>query len=123
MWASTEGVSIILTNAKGRVKPDRVTVVGILNVCASVGALKEGQHVHEQIIQCGLQSNPNASSSLVDMYSECGSLEDAMTVLQNAPTQCGCLECSDLRPCEMWARDEGIIIVSGNATEKGGAEP
>ncbi len=67
------------------VKPNCVTVMGILNACASIGALKEGQRVHEQIIQCGLQSNPNVSSSLVDMYSECGSLENAMTEFNRMP--------------------------------------
>jgi pentatricopeptide repeat protein len=32
------------------VQPDPVTFVGMLNACASVGALEEGRCVHEQII-------------------------------------------------------------------------
>jgi hypothetical protein len=32
------------------VQPDTVTFVGVLNACASVVALEEGRHAHEQII-------------------------------------------------------------------------
>jgi pentatricopeptide repeat protein len=35
------------------VQPDFVTLVGVLNACASVVALEEGSCVHEQIIQSG----------------------------------------------------------------------
>ncbi len=31
-------------------QPDTVTFVGVLNACASVVALEEGRHAHEQII-------------------------------------------------------------------------
>jgi pentatricopeptide repeat protein len=33
--------------------PDRVTLVGVLNACASVAALEEGRGAHKQIIQRG----------------------------------------------------------------------
>jgi pentatricopeptide repeat protein len=33
--------------------PDMYTFVPVLNACASLGALKEGSQVHEQIIQSG----------------------------------------------------------------------
>jgi hypothetical protein len=32
------------------VQPDCGAFVGVLNACASVGALEEGRHAHEQII-------------------------------------------------------------------------
>ncbi len=62
------------------VLPDSVTFVGVLNACASVGALEHGRRVHEQIIQNGCQLGVFVGSSLVDMYAKCGSIEDAWRV-------------------------------------------
>jgi hypothetical protein len=53
--------------------PDPGTFLGFLNACASV-ALEEGRCVHEQIIQCGFESDIFVDGSLVDMYAKCGAL-------------------------------------------------
>jgi hypothetical protein len=47
---------------------DFVIFVGVLNACASVISLEEGMHVHQQIIQNGLEFDVYVGSSLVDMY-------------------------------------------------------
>jgi len=52
----------------------------VLNACASVVALEEGKHAHEQIIERGWDSNAFLASSLVDMYAKCGSMKDAFRV-------------------------------------------
>ncbi|CAM6076308.1 unnamed protein product [Sphagnum tenellum] len=62
------------------VEPDSVTFVGVLNACASIFALEEGRHVHEQIIETGCNSDVFVGNSLVDMYAKCGSMEDAERV-------------------------------------------
>jgi pentatricopeptide repeat protein len=54
--------------------------VGVLNACASLGALEEGRCVHKQIVESGCESDVFVSSSLVDMYAKCGSMEDAARV-------------------------------------------
>ncbi len=64
------------------VEADPVNFVGVLNVCTSVGALEEGKHVHEQIIQCGF-----VGSSLIDMYVKCGAVEDAQRVFNMITTR------------------------------------
>jgi pentatricopeptide repeat protein len=66
--------------------PDPVTFVAVLNACASVGALEEGRRVHEHIIQYGFKSNRFVGGRLVDMYSKCGSMEDAVRVFDKMPT-------------------------------------
>jgi pentatricopeptide repeat protein len=38
------------------VQPNSVTFVGLLNACASMGALEEGRSVYVQIVQSGLAS-------------------------------------------------------------------
>jgi pentatricopeptide repeat protein len=72
---------------KEGVVPDSVTFVGVLNACASVAALGEGRHVHEQIIQSGFESDAFVSSSLIDMYAKCGSMEDAQRVFNKMPVR------------------------------------
>jgi hypothetical protein len=43
-------------------------------------AYEEGRSVHEQIIQSGCEFDVFVGSSFVDMYTKCGSLEDAQRV-------------------------------------------
>jgi pentatricopeptide repeat protein len=68
------------------VQPDHVTFVGMLNACADVLALEEGRRIHESIIQCGCESDAFVGSSLIDMYTKCGSIEDAQRVFNRMVT-------------------------------------
>ncbi|KAH8973473.1 hypothetical protein BDL97_01G050500 [Sphagnum fallax] len=67
-------------------QPSCVTFTGVLNACASVVALEEGRHAHEQIILCGYDSNEFVQNSLIDMYAKCGSMEDAWRVFSKIPS-------------------------------------
>ncbi len=67
------------------VEPDAVTFVGVLNACASVGALDEGRQIEEQVMQLGFEYEDFVGSSLIDMYAKCGSIEDAWRVFNRMP--------------------------------------
>ncbi len=67
------------------VEPDAIAFVGALNACANVGALGDGRHVHEQIIESGFEDNVFVGCSLIDMYAKCGSIEDAWSVFNSMP--------------------------------------
>ncbi|CAK9238066.1 unnamed protein product [Sphagnum troendelagicum] len=69
------------------VQPTPVTLVGVLNACASMFALQEGRRTHEQIIESGWESDVFVGSSLVDMYAKCGSIEDAKRVSNKLPSR------------------------------------
>jgi len=69
------------------VQPDPITFVGVLNACASIVALEEGRSVHEQIIQSNFESNLFVANSLIDMYSKCGSIDDAWMVFSRMPSR------------------------------------
>jgi pentatricopeptide repeat protein len=98
------------------VQLNAVTFVGILNACASIAALEEGRHVHEQIVQNGFESNVFVSNSLIDMYAKCGAIDDAQRVFNKMPTH-------DIGTCEMWASSQGIATISSNAARRGEARP
>ncbi len=68
-------------------QPNTVTFVGVLNACASIMALEEGRHAHEQIIQSGCESDAFVGSSLIDMYVKCGSMEEASRVFNKLPSR------------------------------------
>jgi pentatricopeptide repeat protein len=72
---------------KEGVKPNSVTLVGVLNACASVIVLEEGRFVHQQIIQSVLESDVFVGNSLVDMYAKCGSLEAAWIAFNKMASQ------------------------------------
>ncbi len=59
----------------------------MLNACASVISLEEGMHVHQQIIQNGLEFDVYVGSSLIDMYAKCKSIEDGWQVFNKMPSR------------------------------------
>ncbi|GMH14700.1 hypothetical protein Nepgr_016541 [Nepenthes gracilis] len=54
----------------------------ILNACGSQTALQQGRQVHSMITKLGSESNVFAASALVDMYSKCGSVDEARCVFE-----------------------------------------
>jgi len=65
--------------------PSPIASVVVLNACASIGALEEGMHGHEQIIQRGFESNVQLAN-LIDMYAKCGIMEEAWRVFNKIPS-------------------------------------
>ncbi|MCO5575544.1 hypothetical protein L7F22_029345 [Adiantum nelumboides] len=59
---------------------DAVLSVCIIKACTNMRALAAGRLLHKQIVSVGLHSDVVVSSSLIDMYARCGSLEDAQNV-------------------------------------------
>lgn len=67
------------------VKANKVTFIGILDACASLASLQDGQSIHLKIIDCGFESDTVLGNTLLNMYGKCGSLADAMTVFVKMP--------------------------------------
>ncbi len=66
--------------------PDKFTFVQVVNARYGLGALDDGRLVHEQLNQSGCESDVFVGSSLIDMYSKCGSIEDACQVFNKMPS-------------------------------------
>ncbi|KAJ6329837.1 hypothetical protein OIU76_008627 [Salix suchowensis] len=60
--------------------PDYLTVTGVLSACAHSGSLKKGTEVHIYAIDNGLASGPHVTTALIDMYAECGSIQQGLQV-------------------------------------------
>jgi pentatricopeptide repeat protein len=66
---------------------DKFTFVPVLNACASLRSVEEGKWVHEHIIRSGFESDLFVASALVDMYTKCGSMNDASRVFNQMPSR------------------------------------
>ncbi|KAK4401414.1 Pentatricopeptide repeat-containing protein [Sesamum angolense] len=62
------------------VEPDQLTLSSCLLACASLISLEQGRQLHSHMITAGTRPNVVVVSSLIDMYSKCGSLEVAKRV-------------------------------------------
>ncbi|KAL0390523.1 UNVERIFIED_CONTAM: Pentatricopeptide repeat-containing protein ELI1, chloroplastic [Sesamum calycinum] len=65
---------------KSRVKPDEATMLAVLSACGQVGALESGQWIHSYLRYSVNSINTQVGTALIDMYSKCGSLENARMV-------------------------------------------
>jgi len=63
-------------------RPDKVTYVSVLNTCSS---LEQGRALHSEIVKAGFDVDVRVGSALVNMFSKCGSLEDALQVFEKLP--------------------------------------
>ncbi|XP_077231628.1 pentatricopeptide repeat (PPR-like) superfamily protein [Tasmannia lanceolata] len=64
VWMQQEGM-----------KPDVVSMATALPVCGELKALKQGKEIHGYIVKNGFVPNVSLVTSLMIMYSKCGSLE------------------------------------------------
>ncbi|GAV63323.1 PPR domain-containing protein/PPR_1 domain-containing protein/PPR_2 domain-containing protein [Cephalotus follicularis] len=60
-----------------RVKPDEVTMIGIVSACAQLGDLKLGREFHLYITESGVNLNVSLANVLMDMYMKCGDVDAA----------------------------------------------
>ncbi|KAH7434782.1 hypothetical protein KP509_06G034400 [Ceratopteris richardii] len=67
--------------------PDKVTCITILDVCADMAALKEGEEVHAEVVMEAYELEEAVGTSLISLYGRCGSLEAAEAVFLRMPLQ------------------------------------
>ncbi|KAF8400109.1 hypothetical protein HHK36_015984 [Tetracentron sinense] len=62
------------------VRPNEFTLVSLLVACKELGSLKLGNWIHDFALANGFKLGVFLGTALIDMYSKCGSLEDAERV-------------------------------------------
>ncbi|XP_072954607.1 pentatricopeptide repeat-containing protein ELI1, chloroplastic-like [Typha angustifolia] len=67
------------------VQYDAMTMVSILQACASLGALQKGRWVHEQIMRTRMEINMHVGSALISMYARCGSIKESREIFDAMP--------------------------------------
>ncbi|KAL9241789.1 hypothetical protein vseg_015855 [Gypsophila vaccaria] len=64
------------------VVPNEFTLVMLLRACTELGSLRLGSWVHEYALKNGFELGVYLGTALVDMYSKCGSLDEARKVFK-----------------------------------------
>jgi len=74
-----------MQNADDDVMPDQFTFATVVSACATLLALKQGKQLHGHVIRTVVSPDIFLGNALVDMYSKCGSVEDAHQVFDKMP--------------------------------------
>ncbi|XP_010558533.1 PREDICTED: pentatricopeptide repeat-containing protein At3g02330 [Tarenaya hassleriana] len=69
-------LNILVSMLRSGMEPDEYTFGSVLKACAG-DSLNHGMEIHTTIVKLGMASNPYIGSSLVDMYSKCGMIDEA----------------------------------------------
>lgn len=72
---------------EGDVLPNDVTLVTVLSACAKLGSLDLGKWVHEYAENIGYQGNVYVGNALIDMYSKCGIIGNAVNIFRIMDTK------------------------------------
>lgn len=62
------------------IRPNHVTVTGLLPVCGLMGSAQRGRELHGLIYRLSLEVNVYVASALIDMYSKTGNVKAAKNV-------------------------------------------
>lgn len=59
------------------IRPNEITMVSLLVLCAKAGSLEMGRWIHSYIDKQGIKGDVILETSLVDMYAKCGDIDTA----------------------------------------------
>ncbi|XP_021772949.1 pentatricopeptide repeat-containing protein At3g05340-like [Chenopodium quinoa] len=79
-----DSLSVFSLMHGGLVEPNSVTYSSVLSACASLQVIQEGKQIHGLVLKQGFHSDFCIESGLMDMYSKCGSMEDALQIFYSA---------------------------------------
>lgn len=65
-------------------KPNEFTLASLLSVCGNMATLEQGKQVHAHVLSIGLEHDIMINSALINMYSKCGSIEEALLIFDTA---------------------------------------
>lgn len=72
-------------------RPNEVTMVRLISLCAEVGALDLGKWLHSYINQQGLKVDLILKTALVDMYAKCGDIDAAHALFSRSTDRDICM--------------------------------
>ncbi|KAM7465397.1 hypothetical protein LguiB_012959 [Lonicera macranthoides] len=79
---SEEAISFYCTMLRLEVKENDFTFASILPVYSNLVNLEQGRQIHARIVKSWFGLDVSVNNALIDMYSKCGSLEEARTMFK-----------------------------------------
>ncbi|XP_023521522.1 pentatricopeptide repeat-containing protein At2g13600-like [Cucurbita pepo subsp. pepo] len=75
-----EALKLFVEMRASNLSPTDHTLTSVLNACGSLTVLEQGRQVHSLVTKMGSENNVFVVCSLLDMYSKCGSVDDAFII-------------------------------------------
>lgn len=75
-----EAIKFFVKMQSTGLRPNSISIIGVLLACSNIMSLTYGRVIHGHIMRRGLLSSLSIVSSLIDMYSKCGSINLASKV-------------------------------------------
>ncbi|CAK9308542.1 unnamed protein product [Citrullus colocynthis] len=82
-----EALKLFVKMQEERIQPSEFTMVSLLNASAQIGALKQGEWIHEYIKKNNLELDTIVVTAIIDMYCKCGSKGNALQVFEKIPNR------------------------------------
>ncbi|WCJ32057.1 Pentatricopeptide repeat (PPR) superfamily protein [Euphorbia peplus] len=82
-----EALQLFVEMRDSDISPTDHTLSSILSSCGGLTSLNQGRQVHSLITKTGSKSNVFVVSALLDMYSKCGSIDEARRVFDQSSTK------------------------------------
>ncbi|KAL4556798.1 hypothetical protein LXL04_034960 [Taraxacum kok-saghyz] len=79
-----EALNLFRIMQSENIDPSEFVLVSLLNASANLGALKQGEWIHNYIINNNMKLNVIMITAIINMYSKCGSIERAQKVFESA---------------------------------------
>ena len=70
---------------KGTIKPNNAILASVLKACSTIGDTMQGLILYDQVIRSGMNSDAIVGSSVVDMYSNHGAIQEAQKLFDISP--------------------------------------
>ncbi|KAJ0639908.1 putative tetratricopeptide-like helical domain superfamily, DYW domain-containing protein [Helianthus annuus] len=80
-----EAFDLFIESRRVGLKPNEVSLTGILSVCAQAGAFEFGKILHGYIEKSGFGSISTVNNALLDTYAKCGHINMARLVFETMP--------------------------------------
>ncbi|CAH9105023.1 unnamed protein product [Cuscuta epithymum] len=80
-----EALELFKKMREANTEPNDITVLGALSACSQLGAISEGERVHEYIRIKNLDLNVFVCNAVIDMYAKCGFMDRAHRLFDEMP--------------------------------------
>lgn len=82
---SREALDLFNRMQEEGIKANEFTLVSLLNACANLGSLEQGEWIYHYICKNRFELNVIMVTAIVDMYCKCGAIDKARRVFEKAP--------------------------------------
>ncbi|XP_068635133.1 pentatricopeptide repeat-containing protein At3g63370, chloroplastic [Aristolochia californica] len=116
---ASESLNVFHQMVETGVQSDSVTLVSLLSAVSNLSALRKGKEIHGFVIRHCFVMDGSICSSLVDMYSSCGNVDNAYKVFEGINCKDTVSWTSMINACGMHGRGKEAINLFNRMEETG----